>query len=218
MPDRKYGTVSGQKLGYYVHYLNDNYRNFGINLNETGGSSASEALQETHNMLKNQLKLNAFSGDIKTFEDFLNMLAHADKQGLAQNFGISETEYEEAKTAAINKIEEKYPLYSYNFENLDLESAFDMGENYKYKGKQTDNRKYIQIQTIIKLIKSLNASLENIKGYLSTKKGMISLAEKNKIESIRKQIEIIRKELYKIKAEIRATKSIMLTEENSSYI
>ncbi len=218
MPDTKYGTISGQKLGYYVHYLNNNYRNFGINLNETGGVSASEALEETHEMLKNQIKLNSFSGDVKSFEDFLNMLAHADSQGLAENFGVSEKEYNEAREAVINKIEEKYPLYSYNFENLDLESAFNVGEIYKYKGKQSNDRKYIQIQTIKKLIKNLNNSLKNIKQYLSNKGGAISLAEKDKIESIRRQIEVIRKELYKIKAEIRTTKSVMLTEENSPYI
>ena len=121
-------TITGQGLGYYVHYHGENYRKYGIvpkNSNKAN-VSAEQAVNETHKKLMNivqQSKQKSQGANLKELESFLNSLGIQDYDKAIK---LLEKDADIDLAAIIRDVEteiqKEYPNFVFDFEGLSLDS------------------------------------------------------------------------------------------------
>lgn len=182
-------TKTGQGLGYYIHWRAENYRKYGIAVNEEErGVSAAQAKAETENRLINWAHLGKYSGEINllALEDFLNNLGGGNISRVAEQLNLTEQEIKEIEEEIADEIEKDYDnKYSFDFENLNLINFFLEMTNLYINNNGVEKR--ISIDRIAKIITQTNQALALINAQIVA--GGLGKAEKK--ELLRKKRELV---------------------------
>ena len=189
----KYQGITGQGLGYYIHYHAENYRKYGIALNNDDKGraiSAAQAKMETQNRLLYWANLaKRQEANLKEFEKFLNNLGDGNITQIAEELNLSKEEVEQIENSIKQEMEADYSKFTYNFENLSLENFFEGMQNL-YKIKDNDSRIRVAKQSVEKLLGSVAQGIERINNLIALgNTGQANIRELNKTKSNLQQIQ-----------------------------
>lgn len=221
----KYNISSGNGLGYYVHFRWTNYHDYGITYRNKDGVSASAALNQNHQKLLKNIKFSDGTKEgLSKLEEFLNGWVRGGSSGdlssWAKKYNLSNEEVEEIEKQIYAEMERRFPEYSTNLYNLDLESLSNLQNLYVYKGRGSNNKKYILMSTFRKLYDNLEKSLREINKKIYN--GQLNKSQVNNLIVWQTKIENILEEMSQIAYDSetlsKSGKSIFLTSGNKSHI